>query len=219
MEKETIKYISQPTIKRLPLYLNILRNLPKDQNFVSSSYIAAELKLEPIQVRKDVSSLGITGQARMGFNALQLIETIESVLGWSNTRDAFVVGVGSLGTAILGYKGFEDHGLKIIAGFDNDVKKVTTKVHGREIFHVNQLAELARRMNIQIGILTVPNEVAEITANLMVKAGIKAIWNFTQTKLFMPHDVIVERVDLASSFAVLSSKLVEQKTKGAKSEA
>lgn len=200
--------VSLPTIRRLPLYASILFNArDNNQTTISSSFIAKELSLEPIQVRKDLAGIGITGQAGVGFPVLQLIEAIEKFLGWDNTSDAFVVGAGHLGTALAGYEGFKKHGLNIIALFDSDESKIGSMIHDKEVFDIDRMRHLTERLCVSIGILAVPAEVAQVTTNLMVDAGIKAIWNFTPTKLLVPNGIIVERVDLAASLAVLSSKL------------
>ncbi len=200
--------IPLPTIRRLPLYASILlaaRN--KKMEYISSSYIANELNLEPIQVRKDLSGIGITGQAKIGFPVEELIEAIEKCLGWNNRTDAIIVGAGHLGAALAGYKGFKEHGLNIVALFDADEQKVGTFINDKEVFDMKRLSYLIKRLHILIGILTVPAESAQYCADIMIESGIKAIWNFTPTKLQVPKDVIVERVDLAASLAVLSNKL------------
>lgn len=208
MSEEKKICVSLPTVRRLPLYSSILFNArDNNQTTISSSYIAKELNLESIQVRKDLAGIGITGQAGVGFPIIELIEAIEKFLGWDNTNDAFIVGAGHLGSALAGYEDFKQHGLNIIALFDCDARKIGSMIHDKEVFDINRLRHLTERLKVSIGMLTVPGKVAQVSANLMVDAGIKAIWNFTPTKLLAPDGIIVERVDLAASLAVLSSKL------------
>ncbi|MFI4912949.1 MAG: redox-sensing transcriptional repressor Rex [Sedimentisphaeraceae bacterium JB056] len=211
MAKEIGKSVPQPTIRRLPSYLQVLRNCQKKgRTNISSSYIAQQLQLEAIQVRKDLSATGITGQAGVGFSVTALISHIEDFLGWDNTRDAFLIGCGNLGSALIGYEGFKARGLNIIAGFDVDKDKVGKTISGKLIFELEKLPDLVNRMHIKLGVLTVPPEVSQAVAEYAVKAGIKAIWNFTSVKLDLPEDIVVERVGLESSLAVLSSKLKEK---------
>ena len=154
--------IPLPTIRRLPLYASIIlaaRN--KKLEHISSSYIAQELGLESIQVRKDLSGIGITGQAKKGFPVEELIEAIEKCLGWNNRTDAMIVGAGHLGAALAGYKGFKEHGLNIVALFDTDAEKIGTFIHGKEIFDIKRFSYLIKRFHILIGILTVPSEAAQ----------------------------------------------------------
>ncbi len=190
------------------MYLSILQQRAEvDSLHVSSSDIARQLGLEPIQVRKDLAAVGVTGLPRLGFPVKELTHAIERFLGWDNATDAFVIGAGHLGTALAGYDGFRQHGLNVVALFDNDDRKIGRTVHGKEILPIGKFADLAERLHVHIAVLTVPDESAIEVANLAIDAGIKAIWNFTATKLAAPEGVIVERMDLAASLAVLSSRL------------
>jgi len=202
-----------PTIRRLPMYFSLLQKAAQEsQTSVSSSQLAAALGLESIQVRKDLEAIGVTGQPRVGFPVGELIHAIESFLGWDNVTDAFIIGAGHLGTALAGYQGFQKHGLNVVALFDNDPRKVGQTIHGKEVLHIDKLGNLANRLHVHIAILTVPAEVAASTARLAIEAGVQAIWNFTPTKLAVPEGIILERVDLAASLAVLSSKLAARLT-------
>lgn len=118
-----------------------------------------------------------------------------------------LVGVGNLGSALLSYNGFKEYGLNIIAGFDDDESKVGKEIGKKMVFHVNKLPDMIQRMGIKIGILTVPAPYAQEIADIMVKAGIRAIWNFTHVKLNVPKNVIIQHENLAASLVVLSKKL------------
>lgn len=208
MTKDRQISVALPTVRRLPMYFAVLEKAVQDgQAHISSSQMAAALGLEPIQVRKDLEAVGVTGQAGVGFPAGELVDAIEKFLGWDNASDAFVIGAGHLGMALAGYHGFARYGLNIVALFDNDPRKVGQKVHGKEILDVEKFADLVERLHVHIAILTVPAEAATEAATMVVEAGIKALWNFTPTKLAPLDGVIIERVDLAASLAVLSSKL------------
>lgn len=203
--------VSMPTIRRLPRYLQVLKQCSrKDCEFISSTMIAAELGYEAIQVRKDIEVLGIKGQPRIGYRITELASAIETFLSWDNDNEAFLVGVGHLGSALIGYKGFEDYGLKIIAGFDANEELAGKVINGVQIFEMDKLVELIARLQIHIGILAVPESAAQEVAELMIAGGIVGIWNFTPVRLAVPDDIIVERVDLASSLAVLSRKTSRQ---------
>jgi redox-sensing transcriptional repressor len=211
--------VSLPTIRRLPMYFAVVeRARQEDQSRISSSQIASSLRLEPIQVRKDLAAIGVVGQPRVGFPVAELLQAIERFLGWDNVTDAFIIGAGHLGSALAGYGGFRSHGLNVVALFDNNVEKIGTKVHGKEILGMERFANLVRRLHVRIAILTVPDEVAVASVEVAVEAGIQAIWNFTATKLAVPEGVIVERMDLAASLAVLSSKLAAKQAFRQRSE-
>ncbi len=198
-----------PTLKRLPLYLRLLRKMKENgEEYASGTVVAKELGLDPIVVRKDLAITGAVGRPRLGFPMDEIIEAIEEFLGWTNTSDAFLVGVGSLGHALLGYQGFEQHGLRISAAFDSNPEVIGKTVHGKTVLDVSQMPELAKRMHVRIGILTVTASVAQSVANAMIEGGIRAIWNFTPTTIDVPDHVILQREELASSLAVLSHRLL-----------
>ena len=149
-----------PTVRRLPLYLRVLRQMEEEnQETASCTRIAEALELTSIQVRKDLAMTGAVGRPKIGFEVRPLIKAIEDFLGWNNTKEAFLIGAGHLGTALLKYQGFADCGLKILAGFDVDEEKVGTEIAGKRIFPLSKLQDLTRRMHILIGVLTVAGRV------------------------------------------------------------
>lgn len=200
--------IPLPTLRRLPSHLQFCKELrATGRDAVSCTHIAAALHLDPTQVRKDLAATGIVGRPRVGYYLPALIEAIEDLLGWNNTADAFLVGAGSLGTALLGYEGFRECGLNIVAAFDADPAKVGTVVHGKQVLDIDDLPKLVARMHIHIGIITAPAPHAQDLCNLLVLSGIRAIWNFAPATPEVPAGIILENVRLSSSLAVLSSKL------------
>ncbi len=206
MERKTA---GVPTLKRLPLYLRLLRKMKEaGEEYASGTVVAKELGLDPIVVRKDLAITGAVGRPRLGFQMDEIIEAIENFLGWSNTSDAILVGVGNLGAALLGYKGIEQHGMRIVAAFDSNPELIGTTVNGKQVLDIQKMPELAKRMHVQIGVLTVTASVAQTVADAMIEGGIRAIWNFTPTSLDVPEHVIVQREELASSLAVLSHRLL-----------
>lgn len=199
-----------PSIRRLPLYLSFLRQLREQKvEVVSSTRIAEELGLTGIQVRKDLAMTGIVGRPKIGHTINELVSHIECFLGWDKPRPAFLVGVGHLGTALLGYKGFKQENLDIVASFDSDTEKIGKTILGRPTYPVSEFSQKAKEMNVRCAILTVPVQFAQSTADMMVEAGIIGIWNFAPVQLFAPDSVIVENVSLSSSYAVLSQRLTQ----------
>ena len=210
MTENELKATPLPSVRRLPTYLRLLCGLrARGREVVSCTHIADDLGLVSVQVRKDLAITGIVGKPKVGYQVPELIAAIEEFLGWNNTKDAFLVGAGSLGGALLGYEGFKEFNLNVLAGFDIDPAKIGTPIHGKDIFPMEKLPNLAKRMHVLIGILTVPAAVAQDVADAMVRAGIRAIWNYTSVQLRVPDSVIVEDVKLAASLAVLSSRLAE----------
>lgn len=208
MVEDAQKLSKLPTIRRLPTYLRLLVALrDAGQESVSGTYLAEQLKLDPVQVRKDLTITGIVGKPRIGFAVDGLIIAIEEFLGWDNTTEAFLIGVGHLGTALLGYSGFARHGLNIVAAFDADPAKLYQEVYGKMVFPMEKLPNLAHRLQVHIGIITVPADAAQHVAELMVAAQITAIWNFTPVTLRVPAGIIMQNEDLSVGLAVLSKQV------------
>jgi len=213
MEKEEkqIKPVPEPTLRRLPKYINILTKLKRESvQFVSSNTISEELGLDSIQVRKDLSLTGIAGKPKLGFNLDELLHSLYHTLNWDNINDAFLAGAGSLGSALLGYKTFKTYGLNIIAAFDNDPEKIGTTLNGIEILPVEKLTGMIQRMHVNIGVITLPADEAQTVTDMMIDGGIKAIWNFAPVHLKAPKDILIENAQLSQSLGVLTHKLAEK---------
>lgn len=199
--------IGDRMVKRFPLYLRVLQEMAtRGDVFASGAVVAKALSLDPIVVRKDLSRTGVRGKPRMGFPLHDLISAIERYLGWNANTDAVLAGAGRLGSALLGYPGFQHQGFKIVAAFDANPKK-RGKIAGVPVYPAAQIAETVRKLKVSLGILTVPADQAQAAADAMMAGGIRGIWNFTPIQLSVPPDVIVKREDLAASLAVLSHRL------------
>lgn len=203
--------IPQASLRRLPQYHHYLIELEaQGVQQISCSVIGRDLNFVPVQVRKDLQYTGIVGKPKTGYAVRELIQSIESFLGWNNVNEAFLVGAGNLGTALLGHERFSKFGLRIVAAFDADPKKVGQHIHEKMVLPMEKLADLAQRMNIHLGIITTPSQAAQAVADEMVKAGILAIWNFTPCTLKVPPEIFVHNEDLYSSLASLSWKLARR---------
>lgn len=199
-----LKTISEPALKRLPLYHQYLKKVHSTgMQVVSCTRIAEELNLTPILVRKDIAYTSIQGKPKTGYSVEALIAAIEEFLGWKNTNEALLVGAGNLGNALLGYRQFNEYGLSIIAAFDSDKAKVGTTVHGKKVFDIDRFENITQRLKIKIGIITVSADSAQEVSDMMVRSGITAILNFTPVKISVPDGVTVQQVNLASSIAIL----------------
>ena len=203
--------VSKATLSRLPGYLRYLRDkASRGYANISSTLIADDLKLNPVQVRKDLAVISsVSGKPKTGFSVEELIGDIERFLGFDNATEAILVGAGQLGKTLLSYGGFANYGLKIVAAFDSDPEKTDTVVNGKKVFSLDKLENLVKRMNIHIGVITVPKDSAQQVCDAMTAAGIKAIWNFAPVNLKVPDNVAVKNEDMAASLALLSKKLSE----------
>jgi len=209
----TRKNYPSPSIQRLPVYLRFLKELRLlGEESVSCTKIADELGQLSVQVRKDLAITGIAGRPKVGYKVNDLIVAIETFLGWDKEMRAFLVGAGSLGSAILGYSGFTRFGLRVVAAFDTDRDKVGKTIHHCPVHHLDELTCMGNDKKIDIGILTVPAGAAQPVADLLVDIGVRGIWNYTPIRLLLPPHVVCEQVKLSASFAVLSCAIKSQKS-------
>jgi len=211
MNFEHIKQTPEPTLRRLPRYLHLLIDLKaKGVQEVSSTIIANELGLDPVQVRKDIEYSSIIGKPRTGYHIDELIKALSKFLSWDTVQKAFLAGAGNLGSAMLGYKNFINYGLHIIAAFDKDPNKINTIIYDIPIYDINKLTDMAKAKDVEIGIITVRANAAQDVANRMVEGGIKAIWNFAPVHIKVPKEVIVENAQLSIGLSFLKRKMFER---------
>ena len=204
--------ISKHTLQRLPMYLSYIKGLPEDApKNISATTIAEALQLNDVQVRKDLASVSSSGKPKVGYNVKDLIAELEAFLGYNDIDNAVIVGAGSLGKALLNYSGFKAYGLNIIAAFD--LCEEPTEFQGKTVFPIAQLESFCRKVNIHIGIITVPASSAQEICDLLVNSGIRAIWNFAPVHLVVPDGILVQNENMASSLALLSHHLREQMKK------
>jgi redox-sensing transcriptional repressor len=199
------KIPATPSVRRLPSYLYSIRQAQRGgSQYISGTFIAQELHLEPIQVRKDLAITGIIGKPKKGYPVDALIKAIERFLGWDSVQDVILVGAGNLGSALMGHQEFRLHGLHIVAAFDKNPQKAGTTVHGVRVMPMDSLESEIKRQKIKVAILTIHSDEAQETTDLLVRAGIRGIWNFTSSKLRVPESVAVQAENLSSGYAMLS---------------
>lgn len=205
--------ISKHTLQRLPMYLSYIQGLPEEDapKNISATTIAEALQLNDVQVRKDLASVSSSGKPKVGYNVKDLIAELEAFLGYNDIDNAVIVGAGSLGKALLNYSGFKAYGLNIIAAFD--LCEEPTEFQGKTVFPIAQLGSFCRKVNVHIGIITVPASSAQEICDLLVESGIRAIWNFAPVHLVVPDGILVQNENMASSLALLSNHLREQMKK------
>lgn len=204
-------YISQNTLKRIPFYLDYLKKMKaQGEVYLSSTAIAKGLELNDVQVRKDLALISRTGgKPKVGYEIDELLTDISLFLGMKNNNKSVLIGVGSLGTALLNYQGFAEYGLEIVAAFDKNPDKVNQKVGRYIIKPLSELSSFCKKHEIHVGIITVPAVHAQEACDNLVNSGVKAIWNFAPTKLNVNKDIIVQNENMASSLVILSRHLNE----------
>lgn len=202
--------VSKQTLSRLPQYLSHLESLPETVRYISATAIAAALGLNQVQVRKDLASVSSSGKPKVGYLRRDLIREIKAFLGYDSADEAVIVGAGKLGRALMSYGGFRDYGLNILAAFDADESLIGEDENGRPIMPVEVLKDTCQRLGVRIGIITVPALAAQSVCDLLIDAGVLAIWNFAPVRLVVPEGILVQNENMASSLAILSNHLAEK---------
>lgn len=207
IRKEADK-VPEPTLRRLPWYLtNIKLMKEKGEQYVSSTQISKEINIDASQIAKDLSYVNISGRTRVGYNIDALIEVLESFLGFTNMHKAFLFGVGSLGAALLRDSGLHHFGLEIVAAFDVNPELVGKDLNGIPIFHSDDFEAKMKEYDVNIGVLTVPINIAQEITDKMVDGGIKAVWNFTPFRIRVPENIVVQNTSLYAHLAVIFNRL------------
>ncbi|MBQ3193921.1 MAG: redox-sensing transcriptional repressor Rex [Oscillospiraceae bacterium] len=204
------KKISKSVLKRLPGYLAYLKSINDPASpHISATALANALGMGEVQVRKDLAMVSDGGRPKIGYLREALIDDIEQFLGYDNTTDAVLIGAGKLGQALMGYKGFDEYGLNILAAFDKRPKMEKTE-EGKPVYSIDHLESFCRTHKVLMGIITVPAEGAQAVADQLIAGGIKAIWNFAPVHLDVPAGILVQNENMATSLAVLSVHLQAQ---------
>ena len=197
--------IPKATLGRLPQYLEYLRSLPEIRHTISATAIARALSLGDVQVRKDLAAVSDAGKPKIGYEVDKLITDIESHLGYERLTSAVLVGAGKLGRALLDYDGFEDFGVKIVAGFD--CNETVLKNGAKDILPISGIGAYCREHDIKLGIITVGGGSAQDVCDKLVQSGIEAIWNFAPVTLKVPNGVLLKQENLALSLAYLNNQI------------
>ena len=200
--------VPEPTLRRLPWYLSNVKLLKqRGERFVSSTQLSKEINIDASQIAKDLSYVNISGRTRVGYEVDTLIAVLEDFLGFTNLHKAFLFGVGSLGGALLHDSGLRHFGLEIVAAFDINPSLVGTKLNGIPIFHTDDFRQKMQEYDVNIGVLTVPIEIAQQITDYMVEGGIKAVWNFTPFRIRVPESIVVQNTSLYAHLAVMFNRL------------
>jgi redox-sensing transcriptional repressor len=189
--------MSTKSLERLIQYRRILQHMA-DQGLVYcfSHQLAAMANNSAAQVRRDLMQLGYSGSSQKGYAIQDLLATLRDTLTTESTHNVALAGVGNLGRAILSYFSYRSSKFNVVASFDNDAAKTERVICGCRCFSMDELDQRITEMNIQIGIIAVPVDQAQVVADRMVNAGIKALLNFAPFTLRVPDDVVVETLDI-----------------------
>jgi len=203
------KKVSDAVIKRLPRYFRYLADLKENGVLrISSKALSEKMNLTASQIRQDLSCFGGFGQQGYGYNVESLYNEMKKILGVDRRFRTIIVGAGNLGQAIAKHAKFEARGYFVKGIFDIDEKLIGTSINGIVIQHMDEIEHFCSKQPIDVAILTVPREVTAEIAELIVRVGIRGIWNFSAMDLRLPDEVVVENVHLSDSIMVLGYKII-----------
>lgn len=202
------KEISKAVIKRLPRYYRYLGELIEENvERISSGDLSKKMHVTASQIRQDLNNFGGFGQQGYGYNVRYLYMEIGKILGLDTIHPMIIVGAGNLGQALANYSDFEKRGFRLVGIFDVNPVLEGISVRGIGIQMISTLPEFLKENSVEIAILTLPKHKAKEMAGVLIKNGVKAIWNFAHIDLDAPEDVIVENVHLSESLMTLSYNL------------
>ena len=205
---ESIK-VSNNMLERMPIYLNYLKSLQNHTQNISATKIANALGLGEVSVRKDLAKVSDGGRCKLGYVCGELIHDIETFLDVKHLTNVVIVGKGEMVQSLLGYEGFFSSGINVLGAFDMDCQE--QKMAGDKIIYpVSALGTFCVKYGVEIAMLMVPADAAQMICDQVVESGVKAIWNFTPTYLKVSDDVVVQNENMTTSIIKLKMQIKEK---------
>ena len=198
--------IPEQTIERLPLYLRRTEELySKGEESVASHQFVKDLPgINSDNLRKDLSYFGNYGKKGSGYHIPQLQEELRNILKLHIETPVVLVGAGNLGTALLTHQDFNRWGFRITAAFDSDPSVIGDRIGGIRIQPVDDLESTVRNQEVEVAMIAVPADSAQVVADSLVSAGIQGILNFAPALLEVPSEITVKQMDITSKLKELN---------------
>ena len=202
---ERKKNISMAVIRRLPKYHRYLRELLRnDVDRISSKELGEKIGFTASQIRQDLNCFGDFGQQGYGYNVKELLNEISGILGLSKEYNMIIIGAGNIGQAIANYTRFEKLSFNLVGIFDVNPKLIGLRIRDVEVIDIDKLSEFLKNTPVDIGVICVSKNNAQVVSEVIVANGVKGIWNFAPVDLDVPEEIIVENVHLSESLLTLS---------------
>ena len=206
--KEKIPYA---VIKRLPRYYRCVSELERENiERISSHALSIRMGVTASQIRQDLNCFGGFGQQGYGYNVKELRNALRNLIGLNRTYSVIIVGAGNIGQALANYAGFDKEGFYVKAMFDVFVSLSNRSSRNLPLYHIDMLEKYLESNKIDIAVISVTQAEAQATADRLVAAGIRYIWNFTPIELKVPADIVVENVNLSDSLFILSYRCKQE---------
>ena len=209
MKKENI---SDAVIRRLPRYYRQLTDLyARGVVRISSHSLGQEMNITASQIRQDFSCFGEFGQQGYGYNVEELRAEIGHILGVDNDHHLVLIGVGNLGRALLRNFPFSQTGFSADAAFDVSPNVIGTTFNGVPVYAMSELEHYIETHSVDVVVLTIPQDVAQDTADRLIEMGVHGFWNFTNVELSSANpDVKFENIHFADSLLTLSYRIANR---------
>ena len=201
-------YMSEPLIRRLPVYNRYLRALEEEGvQQISSQELGERMRMTPSQIRQDINTLGGEGRQGYGYQVHSLREHIRKIIGLDRTHRMVIIGAGRIGRAIASYEEFTEEGFETAALFDADTQRVAAPFERAPVYPMEELKNRLPGLNADIGVLALPAQAAQDALDQLYEAGVRSIWNFAPVDLHYPEDMAVVNVHLSDSLQILTYKM------------
>jgi redox-sensing transcriptional repressor len=183
-------------IERLPLYLNVLLQIREDgEETVSSARLGELARINPAQIRRDLTHFGSFGRRGIGYDVEMLADRVQRILGSDHIHRLALVGAGNLGSAIAAYDGLSKHGFMVTAVFDNDPARVGSRLGDVVVRDMRELDHTVMEQGISIGVVAVPPAAAQEVTDRLAAAGVRVILNYTPVVVQVPEGVTLHNTD------------------------
>ncbi len=188
------------TVQRLSKYRRLLMKFQDlNEPHIFSHDLARLLQLNPVQVRRDLMLIGVSGNHRKGYNVNELIELIGKTIDNEKGKNVALIGVGNLGKVVVKYLKKSDTKLNVVAAFDIDSRKINKCISGINCHNFSEIREMIKKYNISIAVITVPPDFVENIVQILIDSGIKGILNFTSVHIDTPPDIYLIEYDMITS--------------------
>jgi redox-sensing transcriptional repressor len=211
-DPKTRDQVPRATVARLALYLRELQHLERlGETTVKSRWLGQKLGLTDAQVRRDLSIFGQFGQRGVGYSVRRLCGAIGDIMGTDRRWPVILIGMGNLGRALSGYRGFEKQGFDLVAIFDSAPELVGTPFHGRRVESLDRLEAVVRKHKVQLAILAVPGSSVQELVDRLEKAGVNGVLNFAPVRILTNSaSMSVMDVDMALELQRLAFEVVNR---------
>ncbi len=204
------KRVSNAVIRRLPRYYRNLEELNRSGVVrISSAALSDSMGITASQIRQDLSCFGEFGLQGYGYKVDSLLSEIGEILGITKGHKAILLGAGNLGRALMANFHFDRCGFTLEAAFDIDPAVIGSEVAQVPVYPVDDLEKYLSQHPIDVAVLTVPGRTAQALTDRLARAGMRGIWNFTNTELTTPSGTVVENVHFADSMLTLSYMIMK----------